>query len=329
MDLSLSPTVGGSALAALAIAAGAPWFGDGLRALRLRREFAALHETPIVESPPGLAQVRGEVLLESPLFAPLSGRPCAGFRLEVQLAGARASAAIDVRRPFRLREGENMARVFAERGIWQLDVTGERTVAANAPLGTQLESLLASTAETRWARGLGRELRLVERALLAGATCHVIGQVREAHPFEQPAEIEWARTGTDDRVALETASRVSHEPVYWIDEGGHLEFTWVSSHAPARSELRIASLRLLGLALGTGSRPRRPPLSRKRRGSPPRAGSALTQWRSPSSSRSTRPPRSSAARSCSRGGFARCARSSSFATRRPRRSVPWRWGSSR
>jgi len=250
MDLSLSPTVGGSALAALAIAAGAPWFGDGLRALRLRREFAKLHETPMAEAPPGLAQVRGEVLLESPLFAPISGRPCAGFRLEVRLAGAREAAAIDVRRPFRLRQGDDMARVFAERGNWRLDVTGERTIAADEALGTQLESLLQSTAETRWARGLGRELRLVERALLAGASCHVIGQVREAHPFEQPAEIELARTGTDDRVALETSSRSSYEPVYWIDEGGHLEFTWVSSHAPERSELRIASLRLLGLALG-------------------------------------------------------------------------------
>jgi hypothetical protein len=250
MDFSLSPTVGGSALAALAIATGAPWFGDGLRALRLRREFAALRETSIADAPSGLAQVRGEVLLESPMFAPLSGRPCAGFRLEVFVAGAPQAAVIDVRRPFRIRQGEDIARVFAEHGRWTLDVTGERAIAAGEALGTQLEALLATTAESRWARGLGRDLRLVERALLAGATCHVVGQVREVHAYEQPAEIEWARTGTDDRVALDTSSRASYEPVYWIDEGGHLEFTWVSNHGPEPQDLRISTLRLIGLALG-------------------------------------------------------------------------------
>ncbi|HYM80460.1 MAG TPA: hypothetical protein VEY91_03490 [Candidatus Limnocylindria bacterium] len=249
MELLLQPTVAGAAFAGLAVAGGAPWFGDGLRTLRLRRHLKNLVETPLAELPTGMVHVRGRVTLESPLFAPLSGQPCAGFRLEVETTRGQTFA-IDERRPFRLVTDESAAHVFDERAEWLLAVSAEREVASREAVSSHLEALLSRSAEARWARGIGQPLRLVERMLAAGAECHVVGYARQSRPFELPAEIEWARTGTDDRHALLEGRRTSHEPDLWIDGGGHLEFMLVSDRAPSTDALRIGAARMIGLAGG-------------------------------------------------------------------------------
>src|SRR5438067_7326834 len=88
-------------LAAGAVVIGAPLFSEGLRALRLRRRLTRLQACAPASGLAGLVHVRGRVALESPLFAPLSARPCAGWQLEVHGIGAPVARTAEVRRPFR------------------------------------------------------------------------------------------------------------------------------------------------------------------------------------------------------------------------------------
>ena len=78
----------GMLTAGACVVAGGPWFADGLRAVRHRRLFAALRRRRNDGLREGLVLAHGRVELESPLFAPLSQRPCAGFVLEVRGADA-------------------------------------------------------------------------------------------------------------------------------------------------------------------------------------------------------------------------------------------------
>src|SRR5690349_10070203 len=98
--IELHPNGIGLLAAAIAAAGGAPLFGDGLRALRLRRSFAGLRATDLGLASEGFGEVRGRVALESPLFAPLSGKPCAGFRLEARVSGSRSMSVIEEHRAF-------------------------------------------------------------------------------------------------------------------------------------------------------------------------------------------------------------------------------------
>src|SRR6266487_1670405 len=77
------PTAAGLSFAAAAVAIGAPLFSDGLRAIRLARAFRALEPSSIADAASGLAHVHGQVTLESPMFSPLGGIACAGYRLEL------------------------------------------------------------------------------------------------------------------------------------------------------------------------------------------------------------------------------------------------------
>jgi len=74
----------GCALAATLVVTGAPIFGAGLRALRLRRRLRRLTRPELSYEADGFAHLWGRVALESPLVGPLSSQPCAGFVLEVR-----------------------------------------------------------------------------------------------------------------------------------------------------------------------------------------------------------------------------------------------------
>jgi hypothetical protein len=251
MQLSLEPTLAGSVFAALAVAGGAPWFSEGLRALRLRRQFARLAEAPLHEASAGLVHVRGRVGLDSPMFSPLSGHPCAGYRLEIQAVGAARSAIVDERRSFRLVADAFAARVRAQSACaaWDVAVTAQRDIGPNEVLGTHLNALIDRSPEARWARDAGQALRVTERALLAGTELHVIGHAHAARAFELPAELELARTGTDDQAALSGAGLPGALDL-WIDDGGHLEFLVVSSEAPSARRLKVSPLRVVGVVAG-------------------------------------------------------------------------------
>lgn len=289
MDLSLQPTLAGAAFAALAVAGGAPLFSDGLRALRLRHQFERLDERPLEEEPIGFVHTRGRVLLDSPLFSPLTGRPCAGFRLEVHGTGMGRTTVADERRPFRIVSGETSARVMASAARWDVAETGQREFAPDEALSENLSALLRRSPDVLLLRHRRVPLILTERALVAGVECHVVGHARHARPYELPPELELMRTGTDDVIPIvtgrpEPVAEAAPEPVnasdggtaglpprstgpfgverrvpgrpfpgevdLWVDGGGLLDFVLVSDTPPGGEQLAISRWRTLGLLLG-------------------------------------------------------------------------------
>jgi hypothetical protein len=255
--LEIHPTGPGLLCAAAAVAAGAPLFSDALRALRLRRTLASLRAAKLEDAPSGFVHLSGRVALESPLFAPLSGRRCAAFGLEVRTSGAAALRSIEDRRHFWLIDGARSARVMSEPARWELGVSAERDVAHGDTLSEHLTALLEGVPEAVWARGAGATLHLVERALLAGTECHVIGFARHARATEAESESEWVRTGTDD-VALPAGTNAGQaagidtlaEPELCIGSGEPFDFVLVSDRPPDLRQLGVPAWRLAGLVAG-------------------------------------------------------------------------------
>lgn len=254
------PTLTGVAMAATAVAGGAPLFSEGLRVLRLRRSLSRLPDRPLRDLPEGFVHVSGRVALESPLFAPLSGKPCAGFLLEVGTAEHGRVTVIAERRPFRLVSEGVVARVAGDHGHWQLAPGTARLVTADEALSERMAHLIARSPEAQWLRKSGSSLALVERVLAAGTECHVVGSAHVARPAEAATEIVALRTGTDDAPVPGVARTVdllggaraglATEPDLWIDEGGSLEYLHVSDAAPGRLADAQPRWKLVGLGLG-------------------------------------------------------------------------------
>ena len=249
MSPHITPTPAGCVLAGGFVVAGAPLFGAGLRAHRLRRHLKRLDERPLAEAPTGFVQVRGRVALDGPLVGPLSGRPCAGYVLEVR-RGDTVVASIPERRMFRLVSGEVSARVMGGEGSWSLEVVTEREVRPGDSLTENLTALVARAPEVGLMRSAGTTVTLVERSLGVGQECHVIGQAHHARPFELPEAIELGRTGTDAAAIASGARSLPHEPDLWIGSGGHLEFLKISDHEIDPGTYLMPAWRLLGLGLG-------------------------------------------------------------------------------
>jgi len=205
------------------VVAGVPLFAAGRRALRLWRVLARLEERPLAAGMHGWVQVSGRVALESPLFAPLSGRPCAGFELDVIGENTRVGGTVGERRPFRLEHGGVSAFVSPDRAQWRTSVSDQRTFGPDAALPERLAQLLETNAEIRWLRDRRAPLRIVERALEPGAVVSVLGVARAERVDAQEEVIELAATGTDDGVATTlTAGGGSSTAELWIvgdDEG--------------------------------------------------------------------------------------------------------------
>jgi hypothetical protein len=289
MDIILQPSIAGAALAALAVAGGAPLFSDGLRTLRLRRQIERLSERPLAEEPVGFVHTRGRVLLDSPLFSPLTGKPCAGYRLEVQGSGAGRATVAEERRPFRIVSGDTSARVMAGAGRWVVSETGQREVAPDESVSEHLDALMNRSSDVVLLKHRRQPIVLVEHALFAGAETHVVGCVRRARPYELTPEMELMRTGTDDvvqmvsrrpepaidlvpesaedpKVAPRNSSPKSTGPFgierrapgrpfpgdvdLWVDGGGLLDFVLVSDAPPTGDQLALSRWRTLGLLLG-------------------------------------------------------------------------------
>src|SRR5258706_431844 len=141
-----TPTPAGCILAAAFVVAGAPLFSAGLRAHRLRRQLLHLEERPLADAPTGFVQLHGRVALDGPLVGPLSGRPCAGYVLEVR-RGEAVVATIPERRMFRLVAGDTTARIMGGEGSWNLAVTTEREIAPGTALTENLTALVARAPE--------------------------------------------------------------------------------------------------------------------------------------------------------------------------------------
>ena len=250
LGISLLPTGPGLAAAALAVIAGAPMFSDGLRSLRLARGFRALRQTPIADALSGLAHVRGQVVLESPMFSPLTGTPCAGFNLEVFGPRGRVPRALGQFRPFRLVDGGTVARVNPEGASCHLQTVAHRDLKAGDTLSQNLTAILDRTPEVAWSLRRGVPLTITERVLGAGSDVHVVGTLRRSRILELVNEEVVARTGTDDAVAVSTAVHADLEPECWIGAGDHLDYLLISDREPQRSQFRVSPLRVAGVVIG-------------------------------------------------------------------------------
>ncbi len=237
-------------LAAAAVITGAPLFSEGLRALRLRRRLARLQSTgPDAGLPDGLAHIQGRVVLESPLFAPLSRRPCAGWQLEVRGIGAPVARTAEVHRAFGLRGRGEQVHVAGDRAQWRVAVTAEHVLAADEPVSGTLEGVLGSLPEAMWWRRAGGRLELREHALFAETECHVVGTVQHAAvAIGESDEEQLLATGTADAVpASIAAAPPSHVS---IGAGEPYDLLLVSDTAPAPESLAVPWHRVAGVFLG-------------------------------------------------------------------------------
>jgi hypothetical protein len=252
MDLALlvHPTAGGLACAVGAVVSGAPLFSDGLRSLRLRRHLADLAETPLAADLAGFVHVHGTVTLDSPMFTPLSAVPCTAFQLEVHTVGAPIVKIVEERRPFRVTGRGASARLESTAGRWSLSATAEREIAADEPLPQSLSRLIEQIPEALWWRRAGGRLRLVERALLAGSSCHVVGFARQAHSLQQLEDLEVVRTGTDGALDVAVTGTMAQACELWLGPGEFLDFLFVSDRAPAARDLSVPAWRTLGAFAG-------------------------------------------------------------------------------
>jgi hypothetical protein len=245
----LKPNAAGLTLAAAAIVAGAPLFSSGMRALRLRQHFGRLELRRLRDLPGGFALVRGRVALESPLFSPLSATPCAGFQLDIIAEGLSVQRSVGERRAFRLEDEGTSALVGAQSSRWLVSASAERDLPATQTPTEGVHALLQRVPEALWWRRAGGTLKLIEHALPAGAECHVVGTVRTV--AAAAAEVEWARTGTDDAAAVHPSGPVADDdPELWIGLDSHLDFLLVSDQPPGEHDLHVPRHRTLGLLVG-------------------------------------------------------------------------------
>lgn len=250
-------TAVGLAASLAAIVGGAPVFSHGLRALRLRRETARLSPGELHMDSTGLVLARGVVLPDPALVAPVSGRVCAGWTLEVQGVQSRMGGSVSRRGDFTIDSGDVIADVAATSAEWTLPVTATRRLQAGDVLDGALARAFEGNAELTWLRGLGVPLQLTERALCAGSAVHVLG-VAES----RAAEVEVLRSGTDD-AALEVGGPGLHlvaaEPIermrVSVDPFGSAEVAppaWRAAGAVFGPALMLAGLAYLLAALQRG-----------------------------------------------------------------------------
>ena len=233
---------------------GAPLFAIGRRALRLRRVLGGLVEQPITADASGWVIARGRVSLVSPLFAPLSGRRCAAFRLEVCGENSRVGGVVGDCRSFRIEHDGASALVSGEGASWRAPVTDERALPASEPMPESVAELLAACPETRWLRDRRASLRVVERALEAGTMVSVLGLARLERSAERAERLALAPTGTDDALSVEVeagpgAGAGSSE--LWIAGDDELSAgVWVSTEPLDRRALEPSPWLLTLLGLG-------------------------------------------------------------------------------
>ncbi len=244
------PTLGGLACALGAVVSGAALFRAGLRALRLRRHRAGLAEKPLTGGLEGFVHVSGTVTLDSPMFTPLSAAPCAAFQLEIQAVGAPIVKTVEERRPFRVVGPGATARLESTAGRWPLPATAAREVAPDEPLPERLSRLLGRVPEAVWWRRAGGRLRLVERSLLPGSSCHVAGFARSRHALDRLEVVELEATGTDGAFEVAVADTRAEECELSLGPGDLVDFLFVSDRAPEARDLAAPAWRTLGAFAG-------------------------------------------------------------------------------
>lgn len=232
-------TPGGVILATLCVLAGAPLFARGRAAWNLRWRLARLATEPLVQDAHGVVRARGRVVLDGPLFAPLSGLPCAGYELYARGSGSAVGGVVRDLRQFRLEGEVASALVSPMNSDWHLPVTARRVVAVDERLPERLSTLLDTRAEIRWLRERGVALELVERALCAGSEVSVLAVAQTERTESYVIEEELAATGTDGGFSSPRAvpGAESESPQLKLVTNGELERSHVfADPADARYE---------------------------------------------------------------------------------------------
>jgi len=203
------PVSSAGMLAAVAcVVAGGPLFAGGLRAWRQRRLLAGLPAASLVEGRTGFVRATGIVALESPLFSPLSQRPCAAYRLDVLAFDGSVRGRVGQSRNFRLVSGDVEALVAAQDGAWTMPVTAEREVSAGEKISANMAALLDADVTLRWLRDRRAPMRIVERSVEAGSHVQVLGWAG-AQDFSEAAFAEvLAATGTDGAAMVDAPAPV-------------------------------------------------------------------------------------------------------------------------
>ena len=237
-------------LAAVAcVVAGGPLFASGLRALRQRRVLAGLAPALAEPRSHGVVQLVGTVALESPLFSPLSMRPCAGYVLDVHATDMPMGGRVGQRRGFKLVSGECDAFVEDARGEWVMPVTGERTVAAGEKVSANMAALLDQDETLRWLRERRAPLHIVERSLEAGASVEVIGNARSADEDSVAVTEVLAATGTDG-AAFAAAPEPADRPRLRVTGGDPLELHVVADGTASPLRFAPSRWRTIGALAG-------------------------------------------------------------------------------
>jgi hypothetical protein len=239
-------------LAAVAcVVAGGPLFADGLRALRLRRLLSGLVPGAARPGSHGFVRLAGHVALESPLFSPLSQRPCAGYQLEVRAADGSVAGRVGEFRGFKLVSDGCDAFVEAAGGEWTMPVTAERNVAAGEQVSANMAALLDRDVTLRWLRDRRAPMRIVERSVEAGTRVEVLGHARASAAAES-AEVEelLAATGTDGAAFAAALDRVQPRPNLRIAALDPLELRVVANGEVHPENFAPPRWRAFGAVLG-------------------------------------------------------------------------------
>jgi hypothetical protein len=233
------------------VVAGGPLFAGGLRALRLRRLLSGLLPSASAPGSLGFVRLSGHVALESPLFSPLSQRPCAGYQLEVRAADGSVAGRVGEHRGFKLVSDGCDAFVEAAGGEWDMPVTAERAVAAGEQVSANMAALLDRDVTLRWLRAHRAPMRIVERSVEAGTHVEVLGHARaaEAGTIIEDGEM-LAATGTDGAAFAAALSRTAERPSLRIAAADPLDLRVIATGDADPMRLAPPRWRTLGAVLG-------------------------------------------------------------------------------
>ncbi len=255
--------------AAMALCAGPVMFARGFSALRMRRLIRNTPTARIRSLAMGLVEINGAVLERSLVKAPLSGRECAYWEVDISILMGRRGHRIVHRRnsgnPFYVDDGTGVVMVYPAGSVCKTQAGSEETCH-----GLFMPDVYARymAEQGLWQRHLWRigAVRFRERTLEEGQRVYVLGtavpraQSRDVSvPFEHPAwsseEPELRATGTDGaavgpRRTPRGPQRVKalHEQITAVIRRGEHDTTFViSTESELALEISYGASTLLNL----------------------------------------------------------------------------------
>jgi hypothetical protein len=235
--------------ATVALGFGPVMFARSFRDLKLRRLIENTPTARIRSLAMGLVELNGEVLPNSMLNAPFSGRSCAFWEIDIATRSGRRNSWSVVHRnasghPFFLRDETGVALVYPHGAQCRVHAGTEEVC-----LGISVPEVYASYMSDQGltARHLWRlsTMRFRERILEEGQMLYVLGT---ATPRSRALDISdgetLAATGTDDPVA--SRMRELHDDVTAVIRCGENPSTFILSQGSERQLVTDLGLKAVG-----------------------------------------------------------------------------------